>query len=343
MEDRLEDLRSAGQKWFSDDAEYEGRDYSADWMALARRRVAGDIGDAKYADQAEALLAEYLAARERAFAPMRQALANERERRERQAGAPDTRTPAARAFDASSERALAALPDEDLDLVGKTLGVSRGRRSRNGFIEAISSKAGSDVRAAYLRQAEPAVPAPSTEGNASAIPSAKQRLASAKQAPEPAVEPDPEPEATPEPTPEPTDTERVIALQARSGRGRITDDEVDLLNSVVDEQGAEAIAGLERGATFAEAGVTFTDDGDQSVILRDGVRVGTFVGKRTRETILSVLRGNQPGAVTPAGAARTGPVTAAQDKAEKRTAEQDAIIQLRKRKSVLTSLLECLG
>lgn len=203
----------------------------------------------------------------------------------------------------------------------------RKHAERNGFdAEAIIEALGGDVDlAAFGARAAPvAEPEPV--------------------APEPAVESDPEPEATPEaPPPEPTDIERVIALQARSGRERITDDEVDLLNSMVDEQGAEAIAGLERGATFAEAGVTFADDGDQTVILRDGVRVGTFVGKRTRETILSVLRGNQPGAVKPAGAARTGPVTAAQDKAEKRTAEQDAIIQLRKRKSVLTSLLECLG
>jgi hypothetical protein len=79
------------------------------------------------------------------------------------------------------------------------------------------------------------------------------------------------------------------------------------------------------------------------VILRDGVRVGTFVGKRTRETILSVLRGNQPGAAPRPVASRNAPTTAAQGRAESRSQADDAIIQLRKRKSVLTSLLECLG
>ncbi len=98
--------------------------------------------------------------------------------------------------------------------------------------------------------------------------------------------------------------------------------------------------------TFAQAGITFGEDGDMAVILRDGVRVGTFVGKRTRETVLQVLRGNQPGALEVAQVdvpMSQDPASTEVNPPRTRSPSDDAIIQLRKRKSVLTSLLECLG
>ena len=74
-------------------------------------------------------------------------------------------------------------------------------------------------------------------------------------------------------------------------------------------------------------------DGDQSTILHDGVRIGTFVGKHTRETVLDVLRGNHADAV----ARGETPATPA----SRRQAE-DNIVRLRKRESALRSLLTAL-
>lgn len=181
--------------------------------------------------------------------------------------------------------------------------------------------------------------------------------------PEVNAEPAAEPVAEAQPK-EPTDVERVIAMQARSGREPLSDEDTDLLRRVVEAQAAEGLAGLERGATFADAGITFGEDGDQSTILRDGVKVGTFVGKRTRETVMSVLRGNvqptedqdsQAQAGTPAqGAETTRPTPAPSVNVDRSPAptnppaapqqtRPERLIELRKRASVLKSLLECLG
>lgn len=141
-------------------------------------------------------------------------------------------------------------------------------------------------------------------------------------------------EPKPEPAKEPTDTERVIELQARNGREPLTDAETDLLRKVTAQHTADAASALERGATFADSGITFGEDGDMTTILQDGVKVGSFEGKRTRDTVLGVLKGNHGDAV------KRGEAPATQ---QTRRQERDAIVKLRKRESALRSLLECMG
>lgn len=204
----------------------------------------------------------------------------------------------------------------------------REHAERNGFdAEAIIAALGGDIDLGPFQASSLPEPTAELEQPAPEIPDEAQESAEAET---------PQDVETGEPQPEPTDIERVIEIQARRGRAPLTSDEQDLFLKVTAEQTAEAVKGLMRGSTFADAGVTFGEDGDQRTILRDGVRIGTFVGQRTREMVIGVLRGN----MDPAQEAPAAPVVVSRPAPP---ARNDAIVELRRQKSVLDKLVECLS
>lgn len=144
IEQEYQDLKAEANKWLSRDAEYEGRDFGAEYAAVR------DLEGQEFIDAVTPILDEFKAARARFFAPNRAAIEQMQENeRSTRANLPQ-QTDAEAAFDGSPERAIQAMTPVLREAVAKELGIKRGKKTETAFIEALAAWPRDQVRAAYL-------------------------------------------------------------------------------------------------------------------------------------------------------------------------------------------------
>lgn len=144
IEQEYQDLKAEANKWLSRDAEYEGRDFGAEYAAVR------DLEGREFIDAVTPILDEFKAARARFFVPNRAAIEQMQENeRSTRANLPQ-QTDAEAAFDGSPESAIQAMTPVLREAMAKELGIKRGKKTEMAFIEALAAGPRDQVRAAYL-------------------------------------------------------------------------------------------------------------------------------------------------------------------------------------------------
>lgn len=144
IEQDFQDLKAEANKWLSRDAEYEGRDFGAEYAAVR------DLDGQEFIDAVTPIVDEFKAARARFFAPNRAAIEQMQENeRSTRANLPQ-QTDAEAAFDGSPERAIQAMTPVQREAMAKELGIKRGKKTETAFIEALADGPRDQVRSAYL-------------------------------------------------------------------------------------------------------------------------------------------------------------------------------------------------